>query len=53
VFTQKDAAELVRMCATGTDAQVQSLVNALRNRFQEKLTDLEARKVFVYQLLVL
>ena len=50
VFTQKDAAELVGLFATGTDAQVQFLVNALRNRFQEKLTDLEARKAFVYQL---
>jgi type I restriction enzyme R subunit len=50
VFTQMDAAELVGLFATGTDAQVQFLVNVLRNRFQEKLTDLEARKAFVYQL---
>ncbi len=36
VFTQKDAAELVRLLATGTDAQVQFLVNALRQSFPGK-----------------
>jgi type I restriction enzyme R subunit len=50
IFTQKDAADLVKLLATGTDAQVQFLVNALRIRFQAKLTDLEARKEFVYLL---
>lgn len=50
VFTQNDAAELLKLIATGTDPQVQSLVNTLRTRFQVKLTDLEARKTFVYLL---
>ena len=36
--------------ATGTDAQVQFFVNALRTRFQAKLTDPEERKAFVYLL---
>ena len=50
VFTQKDAADLARLLATGTDAQVQFSVNALRTRFQAKLTDPEERKEFVYLL---
>ncbi|MHB8166826.1 MAG: DEAD/DEAH box helicase family protein, partial [Sulfuricella sp.] len=50
VFTQKDAADVGKLLATGTDAQVQFLVNALRVRFQAKLTDLEERKAFVYLL---
>ena len=50
VFTQKDAADLAKLLATGTDAQVQFSVNALRTRFQAKLTDLEERKAFVYLL---
>jgi type I restriction enzyme R subunit len=50
VFTQTDAADLVRLLSTGTDAQVQFSVNALRRRFQAKLASLEARKAFVYQL---
>jgi len=41
VFTQKDAADLARLLATGTDAQVQYSVHALRIRFQAKLTDPE------------
>ena len=50
LFTQKDAADLEKLLATGTDAQVQFLVNALRKRFQAKLADAEARKEFVYLL---
>ena len=50
VFTQQDAADLGKLLATGTDAQVQFVVVALRKRFQEKLTDLEPRKEYVYQL---
>ncbi len=50
VFTQKDAADLAKLLATGTDAQVQFSVNALRTRFQAKLTDSEERKEFVYLL---
>lgn len=50
VFTQEDASELVQLIANGTDAQVQYRVDALRQRFHEKLTDLDARKNYVYQL---
>jgi type I restriction enzyme R subunit len=50
VFTQKDAADLETLLATGTDSRVQFSVNALRVRFQARLTDLEARKEFVYLL---
>jgi type I restriction enzyme R subunit len=50
VFTQKDAADLAKLLATGTDAQVQFLVNAQRIRFNAKITDVEERKAFVYLL---
>jgi type I restriction enzyme R subunit len=50
IFTQKDAADFTKLAATGTDAQVQFLVNALRTRFQAKLTNSEERKSFVYLL---
>lgn len=50
VFTQKDATELLNMIKTGTDAQVQFQVNALRTRFLAELTDWEDRKAFVYLL---
>lgn len=50
VFTQKDASEFVKLAATGTDAQVQFLINALRMRFQAKIADAEERKAFVYLL---
>ncbi|MCX5902200.1 MAG: hypothetical protein NTV89_01740 [Proteobacteria bacterium] len=50
VFTQKDAVDFVKLIVTGTDAQVQFLVNALRIRFHAKITDLEKRKTFVYLL---
>jgi type I restriction enzyme R subunit len=48
VFSQKDAADFVKLVAAGTDAQVQFFVTALRNRFQSKVTDLDERKAFVY-----
>ena len=50
VFTQKDAADIGKLLATGTDAQVQFLVNALRIRFSATLNDVEERKAFVYLL---
>jgi type I restriction enzyme R subunit len=50
VFTQKDGADIGKLLATGTDAQVQFLVNALRVRFQAKLAGMGERKAFVYQL---
>ncbi len=48
VFTQSDAGDFVKLLATGTDAQVQFSVSALRTRFQAKLAGLEERKTFVY-----
>ena len=54
VFTQKDAVDLEKLLAklheTGMDARVQFAINALRVRFQAKLTDPEQRKEFVYLL---
>ncbi len=50
VFTQKDAGDFAKLVATGTDAQVQFFVNALRTRFQAKIADTEERKAFVYLL---
>jgi type I restriction enzyme R subunit len=50
VFTQKDAAEVLALLKSGTDAQVQFQVNALRTRFQAQITDWEERKAFVYLL---
>ena len=50
VFTQKDAADLGKLLADGTDAQVQFAVTAQRMRFQARLADHEARKAYVYQL---
>ena len=47
VFTQQYAADLGRLLVTGTDAQLQFTVNALRIRFQGKLADMGARKAFV------
>lgn len=48
VFTQQDAADFLALVKTGTDAQVQFRVNALRTRFQAKLTTWSDRKEFVY-----
>jgi len=50
VFTQKDAADFAKLAASGTDAQVQFFVNALRTRFQAAIADNEERKTFVYLL---
>jgi len=50
VFTQKDAADFSKLAATGTDAQVQFFINALRTRFQAKIAGTEERKAFVYLL---
>jgi type I restriction enzyme R subunit len=50
VFTQKDAADFLKLLATGTDAQAQFSVNALRTRFQAKIAEPEDRKAFVYLL---
>ena len=50
VFTQKHAADFVKMSVTGTDAQMQFRINALRTRFQSTISDPEQRKQFVYLL---
>ena len=50
VFTQKHAADFVKMSVTGTDAQMQFRINALRAHFQTTLTDPEQRKQFIYLL---
>lgn len=50
VFTQQNAADMLALLKGGTDAQLQFQVNALRTRFQKKLTDWEKRKAFVYLL---
>ncbi len=50
MFTQKDAADFLKLVASGTDAQVQFFVAALRTRFQAKIADTEERKAFVYLL---
>ena len=50
VFTQKDAADMLALLKSGTDAQVQFQVNGLRTRFLAKLTDWEDRKALVYLL---
>jgi type I restriction enzyme R subunit len=49
-FTQEDATDFGNLLTGGTDAQVQSLMNVLRTRFQERITDLEDRKAVVYLL---
>ena len=50
VFTQKDAADFLKLIATGTDAQVQYFVQTIRTRFQMHMIDTEERKAFVYLL---
>lgn len=50
MFTQKDAADFMKLSVSGTDARVQFTVNALRNRFQSNISDSEQRKQFVYLL---
>lgn len=50
VFIQNDARDFAKVLATGTDAQVQLLIYALRNRFLTKIASLDERKAFVYLL---
>jgi type I restriction enzyme R subunit len=50
LFTQKDAADLGKLFASGKDAPTQYMVDALRKRFQARWSDLEERKAFVYLL---
>jgi type I restriction enzyme R subunit len=54
VFTQMDAEELVEMLASGTDAQVQFRVNALRQKIRDTTSDsspVHPREVFADTLL--
>jgi type I restriction enzyme R subunit len=50
VFTQEDATNIVKLIQQGTDAQVQFAVAGLRMRFQQRISDFEQRKEFVYLL---
>ena len=50
IFTQENAADFVKVLGKGTDAQVQTAVNELRNTFSERLTSPEGRKEYVYLL---
>jgi len=50
VFSQDDAKQIVSLVAAGNDAQAQSIVAALRTRFQDRIADFEQRKAFVYLL---
>ena len=50
VFTQDDARYFVKLLQRDNDAQVQFTVNGLRSRFHARITDVEARKAFVYLL---
>jgi type I restriction enzyme R subunit len=50
VFSQNDAKDFGALLAAGTDAQMQASVNALRTSFQDRLTDPEERKGFVFLL---
>ena len=50
VFYHADAGKVLDLIASGTDAQRQFHVNALRVRFQERLPKTEDRKAFVYLL---
>ncbi|MBU0769623.1 MAG: type I restriction endonuclease subunit R, partial [Proteobacteria bacterium] len=50
ILTQDDAKQVVSLVAGGNDAQAQSIVSALRVRFQDRVKDFEQRKAFVYLL---
>lgn len=50
VFSQKDAADVVALLKSGTDAQVQYRVKTLQTRFQDRITDSDERKAFVHLL---
>lgn len=50
LFIQEDAHGLVGLLANGTDAQVQTVIQAMRMRFQTHFASLEDRKSYVYLL---
>jgi type I restriction enzyme, R subunit len=50
IFTLIDLADFAALTDTGTDAQMQVFIHALRTRFQTNVPDAEERKSFVYLL---
>jgi type I restriction enzyme R subunit len=50
VFTQKDAADLLPLLQTGTDAQAEYFASSMRLRFRARIGGLEERKAFVHLL---
>ena len=50
IFTQDDAKQVVSLVAADNDPQAQSIVSALRVRFQDRIKDFEQRKAVVYLL---
>lgn len=50
VFSQADAQNVVELIAENNDPQLQFTVNALRNRFHERIQDVDSRKKYVYLL---
>lgn len=50
VFSQADAQNVVELIAENNDPQLQFTVNALRNRFHERIQNMDSRKKFVYLL---
>ena len=50
IFSQADAKHVVSLVVGGNDPQAQSVVSALRVRFQDRVKDFEERKAFVYLL---
>jgi type I restriction enzyme R subunit len=50
LLTQSDAHDFVTLVASGTDAQVQFVINGLRVRFQANFASAEDRKNYVYLL---
>ena len=50
VFSQKDAADLLPLMQTGTDAQAEYFASSMRLRFRARIGGLEERKAFVHLL---
>jgi len=50
IFSPGNAEKIVDFIAENNDAQLQFTVNALRNRFQDKIDAIDDRKKFVYML---
>ena len=50
VLSQDDAEKVVRLIASRSVGQLEFLIKALRNRFQDRIAQLDDRKKFVYLL---